>query len=143
MVIQSLKTKFGIAKLAIRNVNNLENNKMDNLINGYYVSADGTAFNSETSPLVRVIVDRLRENKERVKIFYGDIETGKLWDDKPDIGHIGRSTGKIKIPLVVYNARSKGGTALIDNKIIRIEYANKKDSKKSGVRFLFDSGMLQ
>lgn len=51
--------------------------------------------------------------KERVRIFYGDPKTGKVWPEEFETtGTIGRSTGERKVPLLIANRRSLGGGAL-------------------------------
>lgn len=65
---------------------------------------------------------RLHETRAKVKIIYGDQETGKHWLEESDVyGTIGRSTGQYKIPLLVPKCTSYGGAALLDDCILRIE----------------------
>lgn len=59
---------------------------------------------------------------KRIRIWYGDTETGRSWNDEYDIiGTIGRSNGAIKIPILLNNSRSRRGTGLLDFNIIRID----------------------
>lgn len=58
----------------------------------------------------------------RVRIWYGDKETGRSWNEEYDtMGTIGRTTGNIKIPILVKNSRSWGGGAVLVGNIIRID----------------------
>lgn len=67
-------------------------------------------------------IDSLLTNRKRVVLNYGNVETGESWNEIHDIkGRIGRSTGIIKIPLLVYNTRSLGGGAVLDKAIIEIK----------------------
>lgn len=60
--------------------------------------------------------------KFRIRIWYGDLETGRSWNEEYDtMGIIGRTTGKIKIPILVNNSRSWGGGAVLMGSIIRID----------------------
>lgn len=79
-------------------------------------------FHSETNDTVKNLLNELNQNRKRVRIWYGDIKTGKSWNDEHDIiGYIGCSTGQKKIPLLVHNSRSLGGGHLLDHCIIRID----------------------
>jgi len=61
----------------------------------------------------------------RLRIYYGDPSTGRSWGDG-EAGYIGRSTGSVKIPLILANSKSSGGAAILVENIIKVEYANKK-----------------
>lgn len=67
----------------------------------------------------------------RLRIYYGDPATGLWWGDTQS-GYIGRSAGPIKVPLVLWNKVSRGGPAILDHCIVRVEYANKR---QGGVLF--------
>lgn len=67
------------------------------------------------------VISLLVHSGRRVRIWYGD-ETGRSWNDEFEVtGSIGRSTGDIKVPLLINNSRSYGGSALLDDCIIRID----------------------
>jgi hypothetical protein len=87
-----------------------------------YRLVNGTAYHNQTATSVIEWLEASRERRQRFEFEYGDTETGQSWGDKPT-GSVGRSTGKIKIPLVIYNARSMGGGALLDHCIVRIRTA--------------------
>ena len=76
--------------------------------------------------LLAEIIERCRQSKKRFRFTLGDISTGRAWGDLEE-GHIGRSMGPVKIPLVIANRRSMGGPGLLDHCIIKIEFANRKD----------------
>ena len=58
----------------------------------------------------------------RVRIWYGDRDSGRSWnEDYAVVGRIGKTTGVIKIPILVYNSRSDGGPAISVGSIIRID----------------------
>src|SRR5205809_338272 len=68
------------------------------------------------------ILEKSKQYNIRVTFSFGDVNNGLDWNEKFDIiGRIGRSTGTVKIPLPVYNARSLGVGALLDNCIVKIE----------------------
>ncbi len=85
-----------------------------------------TAYHVDTPDRVILLLEQARQARTRFKFHYGDLKTGKAWGDV-EVGTVGRSTGEIKIPLLIKSRRSMGGTGLLDNCIIKIEHANKKD----------------
>jgi hypothetical protein len=88
----------------------------------HYKVYQGTAYHAETPDEVVSILDRALNNHRntRLRIHYGDPKTGKAWGDV-ETGYIGRSTGSIKIPLLIKTTRSLGGGGLLDHCIIKIE----------------------
>ncbi len=83
--------------------------------------ANGTAYNTETKQEVIDVLEKVRQNKTRIIVDYGDVKTGRSWNEIYNIqGYIGRSTGQIQIPLLVFNSRSLGGGALLDDCIVKI-----------------------
>ena len=108
--------------------------------NGYsfeYVNYDGTWFRygknirnegwkyKENEKLWKVLSSLVHSGR-RVRIWYGDTETGRSWNVESEVtGTIGRSNGKIAIPLLIKNSRSYGG-ALLDDRIIRIDDIKEK-----------------
>lgn len=89
-----------------------------------YQIIGGTAYHLQTPAAVIRVLENTRHNGKRIRIFYGDMETGRDWCEEYDtIGTIGRSMGKIKIPLLIKNSRSMGGGAILDHCIIKITEA--------------------
>lgn len=87
----------------------------------YKITETGTAYHVDTEDKVVTILENARQNRFRIRLVYGDRETGKVWNEDYDImGYVGRSCGNIKIPLLVHNSRSTGGGALLDNCILGI-----------------------
>lgn len=86
-----------------------------------YKVVNGTSYHRETPDHIINVLESVRNNQTRITVSYGDIETGRDWNEVYDItGTIGRSTGDIKIPLLVHNRRSMGGCALLDHCIVKI-----------------------
>lgn len=86
-----------------------------------YQTINGTSYHKETSPQVIEVLERCRKDHTRIILDYGDVKTGKSWGETCDItGRVGRSTGSIKIPLLVYNSRLLGGGSILDHCIIGI-----------------------
>lgn len=88
------------------------------------VVVNGTTYGGQTPKAVIDILELHRGAREaRLRLTYGDPDTGQAWDGEPDTGYIGRSTGTVKIPLVIHNSRSIGGGGVLDHCIVRIETA--------------------
>lgn len=83
-------------------------------------------FDNVSEELINIIL-RAYKYKFRIRVFYGDIHTGKSWNEEYDVmGTIGRTTGNIKIPILVHNKRSWGGGALLLSSVIRIDDIEEK-----------------
>lgn len=81
---------------------------------------NGISFNSNTDDKVCSILAGAWGTARRLRIFYG--KDGKYWLDEYDImGRIGRSTGQVKIPLMIARANSTGGPGILDHCIVRIQ----------------------
>lgn len=82
---------------------------------------NGTSYASTTPDEVVRILEQSRLHGTRIRIHYGDVETGRDWMDENDVrGTVGRSTGPIKIPLMIATSRSSGGGGILDHCIVRI-----------------------
>lgn len=87
----------------------------------YYV-VDGTSFAEGTPVNVAKLLAEAIRKCSRVRVFYGDRKTGKDWHDVYDaVGRVGRSTGPIKIPLLIKTRRSIGGGAIMTDAIVRLQ----------------------
>ena len=85
------------------------------------MNINGTTFHDETPAAVAEALERARGTGERVRFWLGDPETGKDWGDENDVtGLVGRSTWKVKIPLLLANKRSMGGGAILTRHIVRL-----------------------
>ena len=88
----------------------------------------GTTYHDDTPMQVVDILERERTNYDRLKLYFGDATTGKDWEEVYDTtGYIGRSGGRIQVPLLLHNRNSVGGGAISTHCIVRIGYANKKN----------------
>lgn len=81
---------------------------------------DGTCYNDRTPTEVIEILEHSRRTKGKLLFTYGDRE-GNVWETAtPNRGHVGRSTGTNKIPLLIRTNRSLGGEAILDDCIVSI-----------------------
>ena len=86
-----------------------------------YKVLNGTYYHLDTANAMVNQLERLRSNQTRCRFHWGDTKMGKDWGDVWDVkGRIGRSTGSIKIPILLYNVRSMGGGAMLDHCIVKI-----------------------
>lgn len=93
-----------------------------------YQCSNGTYYHHNTPPKVIDILERARMEYKRgrlyrIRLFYGDTKTGRDWLEENNImGYVGRSTGLIKIPLLIHNRRSTGGHGILDHCIVKITH---------------------
>lgn len=80
-----------------------------------------TWFSRHAPKEVCDILERARINGTRIRLFYGETNTGLSWMDENDvIGRVGRSTGICKVPLLITSPSDDGGGAILDKCIVRI-----------------------
>ena len=88
---------------------------------GKYKVYHGTFYDINTQDGIIYLLDKISNDKVRVRFHWGDTKTGKDWGDTYDIkGYIGKSTGPIRIPILVFNKRSMGGHAILTHCIVKI-----------------------
>jgi len=92
-----------------------------------YRIENGTSYHHDTPQKVVDILEQCRQSSTRIVLDYGDVKTGKSWNEIYNVtGRIGRSTGNIKIPLLIYSKRSMGGMGILDHCIIGIKESKGK-----------------
>jgi len=86
-----------------------------------------TYYRDTTPRAVIDAIEHARETRARVRLFYGDAETGRDWGESYDVtGRVGRSMGLIKIPLLIPTSRSMGGPAILCDCIVRLIVAGRE-----------------
>ena len=84
------------------------------------------SFDNVGEAMMRILLNAYTYNF-RIRIWYGDRNTGKSWNEEYDVtGTIGRSGGNLKIPLLMRTKRSHFGGALLLSSIIRIDDIEEK-----------------
>lgn len=84
------------------------------------VLSRSTYFQPGTDRSVRKVLEKFRGTNELLRLFYGDPDTGLDWCEENEVvGHIGRSTGPMRVPLLV-EAGESGGSAILSSKVLRI-----------------------
>jgi hypothetical protein len=85
---------------------------------------NGTSYDPRTPDEVMAVLEAARQNRIRLHLSLGFNDgpnAGMDWlEEFETYGYIGRSTGPIKVPLLIANRRSLGGGAILDHCIVRI-----------------------
>jgi hypothetical protein len=108
----------------------------------YQLIEDGNnlplAYKIATSKKVIEVLERCRKNRIRVKLNYGNIQTGKSWNEEHDtIGYVSMSKGyEARFPILVYNERAYGGGSLMDDNVLKI-------TESKGSRVLYEAENFQ
>jgi len=78
-------------------------------------------FSKNTPEQIIEIINNLHKNKHSIRLFYGDQKTGKSWNEENDtIGIVGISNGEIRIPLLMKTSRSRYGSPISDDSIVKL-----------------------
>lgn len=78
-------------------------------------------YDPGTPPQVRRILENARASKARIRVFYGDAETGRDWLEELDtMGRVSGTTGSIRSPILVCNSRSTSGGIILSACIVKI-----------------------
>jgi hypothetical protein len=86
-----------------------------------YQIVNGTAYNIKTDKKVVGALEKARINNIRIRIFYGNVNTGESYISENDIvGYVGRKDGAIKFPLLLYQKDTQYGFGILDQDIVKI-----------------------
>ena len=84
----------------------------------------GTWFRAATPEKLKRVINRLIHSEETIRLFRGDPQTGKMEiTDFEVLGRVGRSSGVLKVPLLLEDA-SGFGSPIPDDRILRIVRAS-------------------
>lgn len=68
------------------------------------------------------ILNSVRHSKHRIRIWYGDKDTGRSWNEEYSVtGTVGRTCGIFKEPILLSNCRSYFGGAILVGSLIRVD----------------------
>lgn len=88
---------------------------------------DGMYYKTTTPEAVIRALNNSHVTHSRLHLSYGDTDTGRDWEETYDVeGYVGKTTGAVPIPILVYNKRSLGGAAILTDHIIKIKIAGQK-----------------
>ena len=92
-----------------------------------YKVINGTSYDKNVPQRLIDVLENCRANNTRIVIDYGDTESGISWGEVNDIvGYIGRTTGSNKVPILLYNSCSNGGTCISVDRILTIKESKGK-----------------
>ena len=75
----------------------------------------------DTPQAVKDALLNAKSSGQRVRLFYGDRVTGRDWGEENDVtGTVSASTGWFKCLIILANARSHGGPAILTANIVRM-----------------------
>lgn len=81
-------------------------------------------FTEGTPEEVQRILCELCHTEKRIRLFLGGPKTGEVWPEEYDVlGHIGCSRGPVKVPILLRNARSRAGGAILTRCVLGIDRA--------------------
>lgn len=87
----------------------------------YHRHDSGIYFAEGTPESVKRAIASLRGSDTRVRLFLGDLATGVTWSEENDVtGRISASMGPCRVPLLIHNARSTGGGAILSDRVLGI-----------------------
>jgi hypothetical protein len=73
---------------------------------------NGTSYHDSTPDAVIRVLESARLNRTRLHISFGDPDSGRDWlEEFESHGYVGRSTGPVKVPLILATRRSVGATS--------------------------------
>lgn len=79
-----------------------------------------TYFDPGTDAQAARVLENCRKCRRKVRLILGDTDTGDSWLDEHDVvGHIGRSTGQLKVPLLI-EPGDDGGPAILTASLLAI-----------------------
>lgn len=101
-----------------------------------YNVVNGVFYHSLTPVELITQLEHARANRIRIRVFHGytshgycatgdtKYKNGEAWGEEHDVlGYVGTTTGQIKSPLLVYNARSHGGGIINGSSIVAVKTA--------------------
>lgn len=78
-----------------------------------YIVVNGTYYDAGTPPEVVRVLEEARRSQTRLAVLYEG-------EPEPERGRIGRTTGQVKSPILVHNARSLGGFLISTRRVAEI-----------------------
>lgn len=82
--------------------------------------AQQTYFDPGTDPKAARALETCRRDGRKVRLVQGEAATGRCWLDEHDVlGRIGRSTGMMKVPLLI-ETDADGGVTILTSCLLRL-----------------------
>lgn len=80
----------------------------------------GTYYKAGTPDAVRTVLESARVSERRIRLFYGDPSTPDWMEESDVIGYVFRTTGPLRIPIILRTRNAGGGPPILDTSIQRI-----------------------
>ena len=96
-------------------------------VNGkkYKVTENGTYYYYNTPDSVINVIENEVHRYRRLKFIFGDTKTGIPWNEEHDnSGTIGKTTGNVKMVILLTNYNSMGGGIILTDCILQIRHVN-------------------
>jgi len=86
-----------------------------------------TIYDPNTPKELIVVLENARVKKTRIRLFYGDLTTGRDWNEENNVdGYLGRTTGPIHCPILLKSKTSSGGGIILSGCIVKVVAAASK-----------------
>jgi len=80
-----------------------------------------TIYDPNTPLDLVTILESVRLSRTRIRLFYGDRDSGRDWNEENDVeGYLGRTMGPIHCPILLKTAASRGGGIILSACIVRV-----------------------
>lgn len=120
--LHQFATKLGLALPKTEDIGTVEQYAKYREAEAAYIATSPieTFFEYGTPAEVQTVLESCRLNERKVRLFYGDAQTGRDWLEEHDVlGFVRRSSGPIRVPILVHK-RSRGGPSILTASILRI-----------------------
>jgi len=86
-----------------------------------------TIYDPNTPRDLVSILEGARMGRTRIRLFYGDRDTGRDWNEENDVeGYLGRTMGPIHCPILLKTTASSGGGIILSACVVRVVTAGKR-----------------
>jgi hypothetical protein len=80
-----------------------------------------TIYDPNTPGELVTILERVRLSRTRIRLFYGDAQTGRDWNEENDVeGYLARTSGPIHCPILLKTNSSTGGGIILSASIVKL-----------------------
>lgn len=80
-----------------------------------------TIYDPNTPEQLVTILERVRLSRTRIRLFYGDAQTGRDWNEENDVeGYLARTLGPIHCPILLKTNSSTGGVIILSASIVKL-----------------------
>lgn len=85
-----------------------------------YQTINGVQYKQEAPGAVIQVLEEARQNATRISIIYGDITSGKAWNNgEPRTGYVSKNA--INLPILISGRQGLGGQCIMDASILEIK----------------------